>query len=85
MLPTIIHAYGQRYRRVVAIKPCCDCLDGGEGEYSKPEDFDPHELAMGIHVELEHTNSQEVAQQIALDHLTEDPHYYTKLRTIHQD
>lgn len=38
------------------------------------------ELAMGIKVEMEHTSSRKVAREIALDHLTEDPHYYTKLR-----
>ena len=32
-------------------------------------------------VELEHTKDSKVAEEIALDHLTEDPHYYSKLKT----
>lgn len=38
-----------------------------------------HELEMGIKVETEHTDNFDVATKIALDHLSEDPHYYTKL------
>jgi hypothetical protein len=37
------------------------------------------ELAMGIQVELEHSNNRKVAKEIALDHLMELPDYYTKL------
>jgi len=39
----------------------------------------PSQLAMGIHTEMEHTDDKEVAKQIALDHLQEDPEYYTHL------
>jgi len=39
----------------------------------------PQELNMGRKVEMEHTDNPEVAERIALDHLTEDPFYYTKL------
>jgi hypothetical protein len=38
------------------------------------------ELAMGISVEMEHTDSREMAREIAMDHLYEDPNYYTKLK-----
>jgi len=38
-----------------------------------------HELEMGIKVETEHTEDFDIATKIALDHLNEDPHYYTKL------
>jgi hypothetical protein len=38
-----------------------------------------HELEMGIKVETEHTKNFDIATKIALDHLSEDPHYYTKL------
>lgn len=38
------------------------------------------ELLKGITVELEHTNDENVAREIALDHLKEDPKYYTKLK-----
>lgn len=45
----------------------------------KPGDFPARTLARGMRVELEHTQSHAVAQRIAMDHLTEDPHYYRKL------
>ena len=37
------------------------------------------EFKKGIGVEMEHTTDREVAKEIALDHLFEDPKYYTKL------
>ena len=40
---------------------------------------------MGIEVEKEHTDNPKIALKIALDHLKEDPKYYTKLKTIHTD
>jgi len=36
-------------------------------------------LVEGIKVEMEHTDDELVARKIALDHLKEDPFYYTKL------
>lgn len=41
-----------------------------------------NELDMGIEVEKEHTSDKSVATRIALDHLFEDPKYYTKLKKI---
>lgn len=38
------------------------------------------ELNMGIKVELEHTENQKIAREIALDHLMEHPDYYTRLQ-----
>lgn len=46
------------------------------------KDVDPSELAQGIKVEMEHTNDPAVAKQIALDHLSEDSKYYTKLAAL---
>lgn len=40
------------------------------------------ELALGMKVELEHTPETAVAREIAMDHLYEDPKYYTKLKRI---
>lgn len=37
------------------------------------------ELETGISVEMEHTDDPDEAKRIALDHLAEDPEYYTKL------
>lgn len=49
-------------------------------------EIDPVQLQMGIEVEREHqdslTLSDEQVRQIALDHLKEDPQYYTKLREM---
>ena len=40
------------------------------------------ELNMGMKVEKEHTKNKTVAKKIAMDHLFEDPKYYTKLKNI---
>ncbi len=37
------------------------------------------QLKVGVAVEMEHTNSEAKAEEIAMDHLAEDPRYYTKL------
>lgn len=41
---------------------------------------DPSELDLGMREEFEHTDDPDIAQQIAMDHLREDPNYYKKLR-----
>jgi len=40
------------------------------------------QLNKGVKVEMEHTNNPDVAHEIALDHIYEDPQYYDKLATI---
>jgi len=45
-----------------------------------PNQIHPQELRMGIKVELEHTDSLDKAKKIALDHLAENPFYYTALQ-----
>jgi hypothetical protein len=37
------------------------------------------EIEKGAKVEHEHTDSEEHAKRVAMDHLVEDPKYYTKL------
>ncbi len=49
---------------------------------SKEKDVDPKELKMGIKVEMEHTDDPAKAKLIALQHLAEDPKYYTKLASL---
>jgi len=44
------------------------------------ENIYPTELRMGIKVELEHTDDLDKAKKIALDHLGENPFYYTELK-----
>lgn len=62
-----------------------DKIPGGKADKAKPEDFDPEQLAMGIKVEREHTNDPHMAREIAIDHLKEDPRYYSKLKKIHHE
>ena len=40
------------------------------------------QLKSGIAVEREHTTKVDVAKEIALDHLNEDPEYYIKLKKV---
>lgn len=59
-----------------------DKLKGGKADKKKPSDFDKKALAQGMKVELEHTKDKKVAMEIAMDHLTEDPKYYDKLKQV---
>lgn len=54
-------------------------LPGGVAAGKRPSDFDPRQLRAGTEVELEHTPNRAIATEIAMDHLTEDPRYYSKL------
>ena len=38
------------------------------------------QLKLGIKTEMEHTDSRKQAKEIAMDHLAENPKYYTKLK-----
>lgn len=51
-------------------------------KYGKVPDrfFNKTQLAMGVRVEKEHTNSPAIAKQIAKAHLKENPKYYSLLR-----
>lgn len=43
------------------------------------------QLTKGIAVEREHTNNDDIARQIALDHLFERPDYYDQLKKLEED
>lgn len=60
-------------------------LPGGKGDKLTEKDVDPEELKKGIKEELEHTESEELAKEIALDHLAEEPKYYTLLEKLHKE
>jgi predicted nucleotidyltransferase len=62
-----------------------DQLKGGEGDKLRPEDVNPKELRKGIQHEMEHTEDPDVAEEIALDHLAEDPLYYTHLDRMERE
>lgn len=42
--------------------------------------IDPKEIEMGTKHEHEHTQDDALARKIAMDHLKDDPHYYSKLK-----
>lgn len=72
----------------------CECSDEQEeaiyqgnkimvGKHKDDSDtrFDPDELSMGIQDELEHTSGDKrTAKNIAKDHLTQIPNYYSQQR-----
>jgi len=55
-------------------------LTGGVGDATAPHDVDPVELSLGQTIEMEHTTDPDIATEIALDHLKENPKYYTQLK-----
>jgi tRNA nucleotidyltransferase/poly(A) polymerase/2'-5' RNA ligase len=63
-------------------KRAAELLPGGTESKLRPKDVDPEQLQLGIEVESEHTSDRELAQEIALDHLSEMPDYYTRLRKM---
>lgn len=54
-------------------------LKGGAGDNTPSDKINPNQLSLGVQIEMEHSNDPEIAKEIAMDHLTEDPEYYTKL------
>ena len=69
-----------------------DEIPGGLADKDTPTTVSKHhkvsknqilkQLKMGIKVEMEHTDDPKKAAEIALDHIKENPEYYTKLKTI---
>jgi hypothetical protein len=59
-----------------------DKMKGGLADKKQPKDFDQKALKQGMRVELEHTSDRSIAKEIAMDHLSEDPDYYSKLSEI---
>jgi len=62
-----------------------DKVPGGLGQFTSPGDVDAKELEKGISVEYEHTPNTDIAQDIALDHLTEISDYYTRLEKMEEE
>lgn len=56
-----------------------DRLTGGKADDKRPEDFPEDDIEIGSKVEREHTSNPDIATEIAMDHLEEDPEYYDKL------
>lgn len=74
--------YRESARHALAARGIKTRLPGGLAEDRYP-DIDPEEWVVGTEVELEHTNDIVLAAEIALDHISEDPDYYTKLMQWH--
>ena len=70
-------SYREFYEDIIAEE--VNALTGGVGDTTAPSNVNTKELAIGVQVEMEHTNDPKIATEIAMDHLTEDPEYYTKL------
>lgn len=64
------------------IKPLKKVAEGKRASAGhKPSDFDQEELRMGIEDEMkEHGRSKEEAVMIAMDHLAENPRYYSIIK-----
>lgn len=69
--------HNESNRHALAARGIKSKIPGGLAEKKYP-DIDPEEWLIGTEVELEHTNDINVAAEIALDHIAEDPDYYTK-------
>lgn len=54
-------------------------LKNGASKGRSAGSFNQTQLRIGAQHEMEHTSDYRTAQRIAMDHLTEDPIYYTKL------
>ena len=59
-----------------------DKIPGGLADNKRPSDFSSDALKKGAKVESEHTTDKSIAQEIAMDHLSEDPKYYDKLQKM---
>jgi hypothetical protein len=76
------------FKKMKGLEKSCDNMrkaekiPGGLGQGKTAADFDPEQLADGIAEEMEHTTDPAIAEEIAIDHLTEDENYYKKLKKI---
>ena len=62
-----------------------DLLPGGEADNLPDRNFLPAALAEGAKHEHEHTRNDQVAKEIAKDHLQEDPAYYEKQKELEKE
>lgn len=59
-----------------------DKLPGGKADGLPDSKFPPKALAEGVKHEHEHTSDDQIAKEIAKDHLSEDKSYYEKIKEI---
>ena len=64
-------------------QPQGDLIPGGKGDNTDPATLDQEQLKAGTQEETEeHTNNPQIGQEIATDHLTEDPEFYKKSEEV---
>jgi len=69
----------EEFRPNDAYSPFHEQFPGGYAAGMQPEDFDPEQLAKGVAVEMrEHGVPREMATELAMDQLAEDPAFYEK-------
>jgi hypothetical protein len=59
-----------------------DLLSGGNADNVPAREFSAKALAEGAKHEHEHTDNDQIAGEIAKDHLSEDPRYYEKQKAL---
>lgn len=59
-----------------------DLIHGGKADGKTDSAFSALQIRMGQKVEREHTDKPSMAREIARDHLTEIPDYYTRLKKM---
>jgi hypothetical protein len=66
-------------------KSAGELLHGGEADNVPDRQFPPKALAEGKAHEREHTDNNQIAGEIAKDHLQEDPAYYKKVEQVEKE
>lgn len=62
-----------------------DVLHGGAADNLPDREFSPSDLAEGIKHERKHTDNDQIAKEIAKDHLHEEPTYYEEHKEAPED
>lgn len=80
---TVWHRMTEAEMRVFDIGMSDDKMPGGRADDMTDDAlFDPIQLEKGTRIEQEHTSDPQLAREIARDHLSEIPDYYTRLESM---
>lgn len=69
-------------RKIIIKEMKKEKIPGGLASGMDISSFDADSIKKGIKAELEHTSDVDIATEIAMDHLAEDPLYYDKLKQM---
>jgi len=81
MAPSVAAGRLAALRHIIANaakKTAADLLPGGAADNIPDSKFPKKQIALGVADEHEHTSNDQIAKEIAKDHLQEDPAYYEK-------